>query len=180
METYLRNAQEKTGKSWEEFRALAQEKGLTKHGEVMAWLKSEYGLGHGHATAVTHMVLRADEPGVSADDAVTKHFAGGKAIWRAPYDQLLQTIQGFGPGVAAAPTSSYISIVRGDKKIAVVQVTAARLDIGIKRKGAPADARFAESGAWNAMVTHRVRIDDPAQIDAEVIDWLRAAYEQAG
>jgi hypothetical protein len=29
------------------------------------------------------------------------------------------------------------------------------------------------------MVTHRVRVDDPRQIDAEVMAWLRQAYDRA-
>jgi hypothetical protein len=29
------------------------------------------------------------------------------------------------------------------------------------------------------MVTHRVRINDPAQIDAEVLEWLKQAYQAA-
>jgi len=29
------------------------------------------------------------------------------------------------------------------------------------------------------MVTHRVRITDPAQIDDDVLDWLRRAYDAA-
>jgi hypothetical protein len=29
------------------------------------------------------------------------------------------------------------------------------------------------------MVTHRVRITDPAQIDAEVLAWLKLAYDAA-
>jgi hypothetical protein len=39
--------------------------------------------------------------------------------------------------------------------------------------------RFEEAGAWNAMVTHRVRITDPKQIDAEVINWLKQAYDKS-
>jgi hypothetical protein len=69
--------------------------------------------------------------------------------------------------------------LRKDRKFAVVQVTAQRLDIGIKRKDIPFEGRFEESGSWNNMVTHRVRIDDPNQLDAELIAWLRQAYEKA-
>jgi hypothetical protein len=29
------------------------------------------------------------------------------------------------------------------------------------------------------MVTHRVRIDDPGQIDQELTAWLREAYDKA-
>jgi len=40
--------------------------------------------------------------------------------------------------------------------------------------------RVEPSGSWNSMVTHRVRVTDPAQVDAELIGWLRAAYDAAG
>ena len=43
-----------------------------------------------------------------------------------------------------------------------------RLDIGIKLKGVSTDERFEPAGSWNAMVTHRVRIQEPTQIDREV------------
>jgi hypothetical protein len=53
---YLHNIQARTGKTPGEFQALAQDKGLlqpgTKAGEVVAWLKSDFGLGHGHAMAI--------------------------------------------------------------------------------------------------------------------------------
>jgi hypothetical protein len=53
------------------------------------------------------------------------------------------------------------------------------MDIGIKLKGAPPKGRFEKAGAWNAMVTHRVRVEDPKQIDTEVISWLHQAYDKA-
>ena len=40
--------------------------------------------------------------------------------------------------------------------------------------------RFEAAGKWNAMVTHRVRIGDPHEIDKEVLAWLRRAYDAAG
>ena len=49
---YIDNIRAKTGKDPEYFRALAKEKGLAKHGELLAWLKSDCGLGHGHANAI--------------------------------------------------------------------------------------------------------------------------------
>ena len=52
---YIDNIKAKTGKDPEYFRALAKEKGLAKHGELLAWLKTECGLGHGHANAI-HLV----------------------------------------------------------------------------------------------------------------------------
>src|SRR2546428_8898482 len=49
---YIDNIKAKTGKDPEYFQALAKERGLAKHGELLTWLKSDCGLGYGHANAI--------------------------------------------------------------------------------------------------------------------------------
>ncbi len=49
---YIDNIQAKTGKTPEDFRKMANEKGLVKYGELLKWLKTDCGLGHGHANAI--------------------------------------------------------------------------------------------------------------------------------
>ena len=49
---YIDNIKAKTGKTPEDFRKLAKKKGLVKYGELLKWLKSDCGLGHGHANAI--------------------------------------------------------------------------------------------------------------------------------
>ena len=49
---YIDNIRAKTGKSPEDFRKMANEKGLAKYGELLKWLKADCGLGHGHANAI--------------------------------------------------------------------------------------------------------------------------------
>jgi len=56
---YIDNIKAKTGKGPEYYREKAKKKGLVKHGELLAWLKSECGLGHGHANA---MILYIQNP----------------------------------------------------------------------------------------------------------------------
>ncbi|HYF33490.1 MAG TPA: DUF4287 domain-containing protein [Chitinophagaceae bacterium] len=55
-QAYLDNIKAKTGKSPEAFKKLALKKGLlkpeTKAGEIVAWLKKDFELGHGHAMAI--------------------------------------------------------------------------------------------------------------------------------
>jgi len=55
---YIDNIRAKTGKDPEYFRALANEKGLTKHAELLRWLKTDCGLGHGHANAIILYISR--------------------------------------------------------------------------------------------------------------------------
>lgn len=49
---YIDNIKAKTGKTPEDYRKTAREKGLVKYGELQKWLKTECGLGHGHANAI--------------------------------------------------------------------------------------------------------------------------------
>jgi len=55
-QAYLDNIAAKTGKSPEDFRRMAQEKGLlaplAKAGIITDWLKADFQLGHGHAMAI--------------------------------------------------------------------------------------------------------------------------------
>jgi hypothetical protein len=76
-----------------------------------------------------------------------------------------------------AATDTYISLLKDNKKFGIVQVTGERMDIGIKRKGVAPTSRFTQAGSWNAMVTHRVQITEPTQIDDELVTWLQQAYE---
>lgn len=182
-QAYLDNIQAKTGKTPEDFKVLAEKKGFlkpgVKTGEIVAWLKEDFGLGRGHAMAIVLLLKQVNAPKSSADEKISKLFGGNRSGWRKTYDGLLGKIGKFGSDVTVSPTNSYISILRKGRKFAVVQVTSARLDIGIKLKGIPSKGRLGESGAWNTMVTHRVQIDDPKQIDAKVISWLHQAYDKA-
>lgn len=58
-QAYLDNIEQKTGKTPNEFITLAKDKGFdesTKAGEIVAWLKEDFGLGHGHAMAMVHVI----------------------------------------------------------------------------------------------------------------------------
>lgn len=58
-QAYIDNIKTKTGKSPDDFKTLAEEKGFLVNGELTVkatqitnWLKDEFELGHGHAMAI--------------------------------------------------------------------------------------------------------------------------------
>lgn len=60
-QAYIDNIHAKTGKTPADFKKIAEEKGFitggelnpaTKAGEIVAWLKTDFDLGHGHAMAI--------------------------------------------------------------------------------------------------------------------------------
>ncbi len=60
-QAYINNIKEKTGKGPEDFKKLADKKGFTSKGvllpevkaaTILAWLKEDFDLGHGHSMAI--------------------------------------------------------------------------------------------------------------------------------
>ena len=71
-QAYLDNIQTKTGKSPADFRKLARAKGFTdasglsagvKAGDIIAWLKQDFDLGHGHAMALVALLKGSRKEG---------------------------------------------------------------------------------------------------------------------
>lgn len=177
--TFERNLAAQTGASVEEWVGRVRATGLAKHGEVMAWLKSEHGFGHGHANLVAKRALSVPAE-AAGEDGVGHLFEGPKAAMRPLYDVLVAAAEALGPDVELAPKKANVS-VRRRKQFALLQPsTASRLDLGLILKAAPPAGRLEASGSFNAMFTHRVRLATPTDVDAEVRGWLKAAYDVAG
>ena len=55
-QAYIDNIKAKTGKTPDDFKKIDEKKGLlkpgVKAGEIVAWLKKDFDLGHGHAMAI--------------------------------------------------------------------------------------------------------------------------------
>jgi hypothetical protein len=176
-QAYLETVKAKTGKTPEDFAKLARERGLTKHGEIVAWLKQDFALGHGHANAIATVLLKSDSRAASADEKLRTLFSGKKATWLEASVALLERVRAFGNDVDIQANETYVNLLAGKKKFAILQPSSAeRLDVGLKLKGVTPTERLEVAGSWNTMVTHRVRVGDAAQLDDELLEWLRAAY----
>lgn len=180
-QAYLDSIKDKTGLEPADFKKLAAERGLLADNvttsQLVAWLAEDFDLGRGHAMAIV-ATLRPTRAKDKSDDPVGAFFGGAKAKWRPVFDNLLTEAAKNGP-VATSVTSGYISLLKGTGKFAIVAATGNRLDIGLKLPGVAPTERFASSGTWNSMVTHRVSISAHEEIDTQVLNWLRDAYERA-
>lgn len=179
--TMVANLESKTGRSLDEWLEVVRRSGIEKHGEVVKMLKSEHGMTHGYANLVAHAsrggLEPASDPTAQQEEAL---FAGKKVGLRPVYDAVRHALVGLGADVALAPKQAYVSFLR-QKQFAVVQPsTATRLDVGLNLNGVEATGRLESAAGFNAMCTHRIRLTSAAEVDAEVREWLRTAYERAG
>lgn len=174
----IANLKAKTGKSLDEWQALARTSGQAKHGGLVSWLKGEHGLGHGYANLVAHKAMASDAGSQDGGDLMAAMFEGPKAAMRPVYDKVAGIVEGLG-GVEFAPKKGYVSF-RRSKQLGLAQPsTKDRLDLGLILKGVEPEGRLEKAGSWNAMVTHRVRIGSADEVDAEVEAWIRRAWEAA-
>lgn len=177
--TMIANYEKNTGKPLEAWIEIARKACLAKHGEIVKLLKEKHGMGHGYANLVAQRVLAGGAPEPAGEDLVAAQYAGAKAGLRPLYDQLAKAVGKFGSDVELAPKKTYVSL-RRKKQFALVQPsTAERLDVGINLKGTAPRGRLEASGSFNAMVSHRVRVTAAKDIDAELVGWLKSAYDQA-
>lgn len=179
MATMVANLKEKTGRALPEWVALARASGLPKHGQVVAMLKADHGLGHGYANLVAQAALQADGPAPAGEDLVAAMYAGEKAALLPVWAAIEKAVRAFGADVEVSPKKTYVSL-RRSKQFALVQpTTKTRVDVGLCLKGEAPGPRLEAAGSFNAMVSHRVRLEKPADVDAELIGWLKEAYGRA-
>ncbi len=179
--TMIANMKEKTGKTLEQWLTVAKKTGAEKHGQIVKALKVDHGMTHGYANLVAHKLLKSDA-GSAAEagtDLVNAQYAGPKADLKPIYDALIKAVNAFGKDVEVAPKKSYVSL-RRNKQFALVQPsTRTRVDLGINLKDEPAAGRLEKSGSFNAMVSHRVRLEKAADVDKDVKAWLKKAWQEA-
>ncbi|MEL6105281.1 MAG: DUF4287 domain-containing protein [Planctomycetota bacterium] len=175
----LANMNEKTGKPLEAWLVLVSKSKLSKHGEIVAHLKTEHAVTHGFANLIAHKFLAVDAPAQGGDELVDAQYTGAKAGLRPIYEALIEAISQFGVEAEIAPKKSYVS-VRRNKQFALIQPsTKTRVDVGINLKGKKPTKRLEASGSFNSMVSHRVRLTSPEDVDKQLIAWLPQAYEAA-
>lgn len=182
VQTQIDNIQKKTGKSLDELAAIAKKSGLTKHGELRDMFKQKLGLGHGDANTLVHVVLKSDgtraAEGKSLDSVLDEIYTGAKAGFRPIHEKLMKEINKFGE-LEIAPKKGYVSLRRKKQFAMIGPKTNTRFEVGINAKDFKKNKRLLEQPK-GSMCNYIVTLTDAKEVDAELIAWLKSAYEGAG
>lgn len=182
VQTQLSNIQRKTGKTLAELYGWLGATGLAKHGQLRDAAKRELGLGHGDANTLVTLFLRSTgasaSPAASADQAVNELYTGPKAALRPIHDRVMAAIDGLGP-YEVAPKKTYLSLRRKKQFAMVGPATKSQVEIGLNAKNLAGGERLLEQRP-GGMCQYKVRVSSLGEVDAELVGWVRAAYEAAG
>lgn len=182
--TQLANMEKRTGKSVQQLAAILRASGLTKHGEQVAMLKRELGMGHGDANLLAHHVrnLEAQAAGeagpASADDAVAALYTGKKAHLKPIHDKLMRAIEGFG-AFEVAPKKTYVSLRRKKQFAMIGPATNTQVEVGLNMKDVKPTGNLVQLPP-KSMCDYKVRVSSPEEVDTQLLAWLSKAFDAAG
>ena len=177
--TQLANIEKRSGKTQAELAAIIKASGLSKHGELVAMLKADLGLGHGDANTLVHVVKRAAGPAPAAGaDPLDAIYAGAKAPLRAIHERLMRDIEAFGP-FDVAPKKAYVSLRRKKQFAILGPGTQTLLEIGLNAKRDALGAGFTKLPP-GGMCQFKRRIASVDEIDPALLAAIRTAYDEAG
>lgn len=182
IQTQIDNIQKKTGQSLAELSAIVQNSGLTKHGEIRDMLKEKLGLGHGDANTLVHVLLKSDgtraAEGKSEDAVLDEIYSGAKAGFRPIHEKLMKEIGKFGE-FEVVPKKGYVSLRRKKQFAMLGPKTNTRFEVGLNAKDFKKSARLLEQPK-GSMCNYIVSLTDVKEVDAELVAWIKSAYESAG
>lgn len=173
--TQVRNIEASTGRTVADWAGAVSAAGLDRHGEIVSWLKADHGLSHGNANALAHAV-RAHGAGAAPapDDLLAAQYARGKAELRPICDLVIETAKALGDDVTVVVQKSAVSLRRGKQFAMIEAPSAARVRLGYNLRGAEPTGRVT---ATSGMCTHAVDLHAVADVDDEVLAWLRSSYD---
>ncbi|MFN8385925.1 MAG: DUF5655 domain-containing protein [Anaerolineales bacterium] len=179
----MANIQKKTGCSLKRVsRARQKEPTGPKHGELRDMFKEKLDLGHGDANTLVHEILKSDgahmAEGKSADAVLDEIYTGAKAAQRPIHEALMQHISKFGE-FEIAPKKGYVSLRRKKQFAMIGPKTNTRFEVGINAKDFKKNKRLQEQQS-GSMCNYIVALTDAKEVDAELIAWIKSAYDGAG
>lgn len=109
-------------------------------------------------------------------------YAGPKAGLRPLHDRLIELARGLGQDVKVCPCQTIVPLYRQHVFEQVKPTTRTRIDFGLALGDTPAAGRLIDTGGFakKDRITHRIPVTKPDDIDAELEQWLKVAYDRDG
>ena len=175
LQTMIDNMPEKTGKSLDEWKKILKTKSFEKHSEGVKYLKSEHNVTHGFANTI---VTLSKEDKSDTVDLVKAQYQGKESLLPI-YEEIITYVKSLGSDVTITPKKGSVSIIRKRQFVLIKPAAKTRIDLGFKLSDEPITDRLEGSGPFGTMCTHRVKLSEPQEIDSELKEWIKEAYEKS-
>jgi Domain of unknown function (DUF5655)/Domain of unknown function (DUF4287) len=179
---------QKSGRTLEQWIALAKKDGPKDSAARRNWLKSKHQLNHFSAVWISERVDgkggEEDTPEkylAAAPRYVDEQYAAAKSQLRPIYDALLALGKSLGSDVKACPCKTMVPLYCQHVFAQIKPTTNSRIDLGLcfTTYKSKLPARLIDTGglAKKDRITHRIPVQSLTDIDSELKQWLKAAYD---
>jgi Domain of unknown function (DUF5655)/Domain of unknown function (DUF4287) len=177
----------KTGRTLDQWAKLINNSGIDARKDRIAYLKDEHELG---TNTAWHIVLYAEDqhswdgdPDVyltQAEQYVDGMFAGPKATLRPIFERLMAEARKLGKDVKVCPCKTIVPFYRDRVFAEVKPATKTRLELSFALKGVPFGGLLKPNPRADEKdrLKHQIHLATPADVTAEVLKWLKTAYDQ--
>ncbi len=191
LENWLVQMKEKTGRTLEEWLKLIESNGPAGEAQRRTWLKQTFDLGTN-----TAWWLAARSVGKGEEDTpqgylrvapqwVEAMYAGKKSALRPLHDRLVALARSLGPDVKVCPCQTIVPLFRKHVFAQIKPASQKRIDLGLalgallKQGRTKFPARLVDTGGFakKDRITHRIPLTTPDDIDEDVQNWMRRAYD---
>jgi len=185
---WIGELKEKTGRSLDEWLRFIKKEGPPTEQARRDWLKQQHGLGTNSAWWLAERsVGKGEESGdpdaylEAAEKYVAEMFSGKKEHLRPIYEALLKLGLSMGKDTKACPCQTIVPLYRNHVFAQIKPTTQTRIDFGLALAGTrKTPERLIDTGGFakKDRITHRFEITSLKDIDDEVKQWLRIAYNR--
>lgn len=176
--TMIENLKSKTGHSLDEWKAIIAKQKFAKHGEIVKFLKETHQVTHGYASEIALKALASDAASATDTAQLVDSQYKGKEHLKPYYDKLIAAVETFGGDFEVAPKKTYVSLKRKKQFIILNPATKSRFEIGFNLKGVEPKGKL-EAEKPDGICSHKINLADINEIDAEVIGWIKMAFDKA-
>ena len=165
-----------TGRTVEDWVAVARACPETAHRKRLAWLKSEHGLGVNYGSFVLSQAFPSDGPGWDDPEGLRA------ALWKDPGSEAilsaLEAVAGRLDGVVVGARKGYTPFSRSVQFAAARPLKGGRALLGLKLEPQASDRLSAPARreSWSERLTAVVELGSPAEVDAEIERLMALAY----
>ena len=178
---------QKTGRTLDEWVRFVVREGPPGAKARKDWLKVDHGLGTNYAGFIADYSSGESDNDFISDEGylasasrfVDAMFDGPKADLRGLFEELVRLGRSLGGDVRVSPCRTIVPLFRNHVFAQIKPSTRTRLDLGLALKDMGTPERLIDTGGFakKDRITRRIPISSGADIDDEVLRWMKVAYD---
>lgn len=177
---FMQTAQEKTGKSVEQWLAIIKSSGLSKPMEILNWLKTEHSLNHLQANFLSGLYLNNGQRVYQNEAALLENQFVKCEAMRPVFEEVSDKILTLFPDTILIPKKTYLSYT-ANREFAAINIKPKEIRLGVDLGSEPFTETLQKSKLVGAMprISHMLTIIDSSQLDEIVVAYLRQSYDRS-